>query len=116
MKIGVNFDQVKNGIAVDDTQKTVTVTIPAAYFVSNEIDESNVTRYDVNKGLFSRFSKVEDKYYLNAATNAKDKVQRQVTDSGMLAYAQRLAGLEFTGLLEPVTSKSGYQIVVVYGK
>lgn len=113
LKIGVNFDKVKNGIEADDTKKTVTVKIPAAYFVSNEIDESNVKRYDVIRGVFS---KVEDKDYLNAAVAAKEKAQEQVASNGMLPYAQRLAGLEFIGLLEPVTSKSGYQIIVVYEK
>lgn len=113
LKIGVNFDKVKNGIVADDAEKTVTVTIPAAYFISNEIDESNVERYDVSRGVFS---KVEDKDYLNVAITAKEKAQEQVTGNGMLPYAQRLAGLEFIGLLEPVTSKFGYQIVVVYGK
>lgn len=113
LKIGVNFDKVKNGIVADDSKKTVTVKIPAAYFISNEIDEGNVKRYDVSRGVFS---KVEDKDYLNAAVAAKEKAQEQVTSNGMLPYAQRLAGLEFIGLLEPVTSKSGYQIVVVYDK
>jgi hypothetical protein len=113
LKIGVNFDRVKNGIVANDTAKTVTVTIPAAYFVSNAIDENNVERYDVSRGIFS---KVEDKDYLRVAGDAKKKAENQVTDNGMLPYAQRLAGLEFIGLLEPVTSKSGYQIVVVYGK
>lgn len=94
-------------------QSPATVKIPAAYFVSNEIDEGNVKRYDVSRGVFS---KVEDKDYLNAAVAAKEKAQEQVASNGMLPYAQRLAGLEFIGLLEPVTSKSGYQIVVVYGK
>ena len=111
LKMGVNFDKVKNGIAVNNATKTVTVTIPSAYFVSNEINESHVQRYDVNRGIFS---KVEDKDYLNVASAAKEKAEEQVRNNGMLQYAQRLAGLEFIGLLEPVTSKSGYQIVVVY--
>lgn len=113
LKIGVNFDKVKNGIVADDINKKVTVKIPAAYFVSNEIDESNVKRYDVTRGIFS---KVEDKDYLNVAVAAKEKAQEKVTSNGMLPYAQRLAGLEFIGLLEPVTSKSGYQIIVEYEK
>lgn len=113
LKIGVNFDKVKNGIVADDTKKTATVKIPAAYFISNEIDEGNVKRYDVSRGVFS---KVEDKDYLHVAVAAKEKAQEQVTSNGMLPYAQRLAGLEFIGLLEPVTSKSGYQIIVEYDK
>ena len=49
LKIGVNFDKVKNGIVADDINKTAIVKIPAAYFVSNEIDEGNVKRYDVSQ-------------------------------------------------------------------
>jgi hypothetical protein len=113
LKVGVNFDKVKSGIVANDSKKTVTVTIPAAYFVSNEIDENNVQRYDISKAIFS---KVEDKDYLDVAPQAKTKAEQQVINNGMLPYAQRLAGLEFIGLLEPVTSKSGYQIVVVYNK
>ena len=111
LKIGVNFDNVKNGITTNDTTKTVTVKIPAAYFVSNEIDEAYVQRYNIEKGIFA---KVEDKDYLNAAPVAKLKAEELVRNNGMLIYAQRLAGLEFIGILEPITSISGYQIVVVY--
>lgn len=111
LKIGVNFDTVKNGITANADTNTVTVTIPPAFFISNEIDEGNVERYDVSRGVFS---KVEDKDYLNVAVDSKAKAEEQVTKNGMLQYAQRLAGLEFIGLLEPITSKSGYQIIVVY--
>jgi len=93
--------------------KTVTVKVPAAYFISNEIDETGVERYDVERNLFS---KVEDKDYLNVAADAKIKAQNQVKSNGMLEYAQKLAGLEFINLLEPLTAQSGYQIVVVYEK
>jgi hypothetical protein len=113
LKIGVDFDAVKNSIRADDIQKTVTVTIPAAYFVSNEIDENNVERYDVSRGMFS---KVEDKDYLSVAPDAKKKAQEQVVANGMLEYAQRLAGMEVVGLTEPVTSRSGYRLVVEYGR
>jgi hypothetical protein len=114
LKMGVNFDTVKNGVAMNTTKKTVTVTIPDAYFISNEIDETNVKRYDANSGLFSYFNRAEDKDYLGIAQEAKNKAQEKIENDGMLEYAQRLAGLEFIGLLEPVTSASGYQIIVSY--
>jgi hypothetical protein len=111
LKMGVNFDQVKDGIKVDEENKIVTVIIPEAYFISNEINESGVERYDISRAFFS---KVEDKDYLNVAEKAKETAQKQVTDNDMLIYAQKLAGLQFIGLYEPLTSKSGYEIVVEY--
>ena len=111
LKLGVSFDKVKNGLIVDDAKKTVTVTVPKAYFVSNAIDEGGVERYDVTRGIFS---KVEDKDYLNVAQAAKAEVELRETNNGMLTFAQHLAGLELIGLIEPITSVSGYQIVVVY--
>jgi hypothetical protein len=114
LKMGVNFDTVKNGVAMNTDKKTVTVTIPDAYFISNERDESNVKRYDANSGLFSYFNRAEDKDYLGIAQEAKNKAEEKIKNDGMLEYAQRLAGLEFIGLLEPLTSASGYQIIVSY--
>jgi len=114
LKIGVNFDAIKNGIVEGATQKTVTVTIPKAYVIANETDDGIPQRYDVNKGVFSTFSKAGDVDYKAAQDKAKLKAEEQVQSNGMLNYAQNLAGLEILGILEPITSKSGYQIVVVY--
>ena len=119
MKIGVNFDEVRKSISINDNTKTVTITIPKAYVISNETGDGIPERFDVNKGVFSTFNKAEDVDYKSAQDAAKVKAVEQVTarnsnGESMLTYAQRLAGMEFVGLLEPITSKSGYQVVVKY--
>ena len=100
IKAGIQADQVV--IDVDEDQKVITVTLPAAQILSYEVDNETIEILDEKNNVFNPIS-VEDKVELDAATEneMKDRAVRQ----GLLEQARENAQDIITGLLtayEPI--------------
>ncbi|MDR2898874.1 MAG: DUF4230 domain-containing protein [Clostridiales bacterium] len=113
MKLGVDISQMKEGLSIDDKGKMISLTIPPAYVISNDQNESDVERYDIQKGWLNS-NPVRDEDLLNAFSNLETELTQKVTDNGMLKYAQELAGHQIMDILQPIASISGYTISISY--
>ena len=113
MKLGVDLSATKEGLTIDTNNKSITLTIPAAYVIANDPDELNVERYDIQKGWLNS-NPVTDKDLLDAFTALEDELKQRVQENGMLKYAQELAGYQIKELLQPIASISGYSISLKY--
>jgi len=113
MKLGVDLSATNEGLTIDTNNKTITLTIPAAYVIANDPDERNVERYDIQKGWLNS-NPVTDKDLLDAFTALEDELKQRVQENGMLKYAQELAGYQIKELLQPIASISGYSISLKY--
>jgi hypothetical protein len=113
MKLGVDISVIDNGLIIDDGNKTVTLTIPAAYVIANNPDEINVKRYDLQKGWLNS-NPVTDQDLLDSFTAMETDLKQRVAENGMLKYAQELAGHQIKDLLQPIASVSGYTVLLRY--
>lgn len=117
LKLGVSFANIKERININDESKLISIRIPKAYIIANEPNIDSIKGYQTKENWYEIIKPDRtDTKFIAAEREAKAKAVEQVTKSGMLEYAQRLAGLEFINLLEPISSKSGYEIVVDYMK
>jgi hypothetical protein len=110
IKIGVDYDDATKAIKIDNASKTVTVTIPKAHIISNELDEKSVKSFDLKMGWFSE----PDDIFAKNAEKAKTAAEKELLQNDMFTQAQRLAGIQIQEQLEKVTSASAYTLVIVY--
>jgi hypothetical protein len=109
-KMGVKLGDATKNVIINDTNKTVTITIPKAQLFSNELDEKSIQSYDITMGWFA----TPDDVYANNAEKAKTAAEKEIMENDMLSYAQKLAGFQIQNLLEPITSISAYTLVIKY--
>ena len=112
IKAGIQVDQVV--FQVDENEKVITVTLPAAQILSYEVDNETIEILDEKNNVFNPIS-VEDKVELDAATEneMKDRAIRQ----GLLEQAIENAESIISGLLtayEPIGND--YTIVFQVGE
>jgi hypothetical protein len=112
VKLGVDYDDATKAIKIDDYNKTVTVTIPKAFIISNELDEKTIECFELKQGWFAN----PDDVFTRNAYKARDAAEKEIVDNDMLKQAQRLAGIQIQEQLEKVTSKSAYKLVIEYAK
>jgi hypothetical protein len=109
IQLAVDFTTVKDGMRIDDTAKTITITIPMAFISSIETFDDKAKRYSVKDGLIS--PEIDDTYR-QVIIDVKAERESAIKSAGMLAQAQNLAGYQIKSLLEPIASKAGYSIKI----
>jgi hypothetical protein len=111
IQLAVDFTTVKAGMKIDDTAKTITITIPMAFVSSIETFDDRAKIYSVKDGLIS--PEIDD-IYRQVIIDVKAERESAIKSTGMLTQAQDLAGYRIKSLLEPIASKSGYSIIIAY--
>lgn len=108
IKVGVDMSQVK--IIADESAKTISVTIPEAKILSNELFEDTMAVYVEEDSLFSKIN-LDDSSSIR--TDIKTKSQNNAINNGLLDQAQKKAGEIIVYLIEAVPAvKDTYTIVV----
>ena len=102
IKAGIDMTEVK--VDVDQSVKTVTVTLPQAEILSHEIDEDSVKIYDEKTSIFNAFT-IED--YTSFYADQKKTVEKKARDKGLLTEAQTQAENAVRQLLDPVLTAAG---------
>lgn len=106
LSAGVDLKEVK--IAVNQTKKTIQVTLPDAKILSNALDEDSVKILDETSGLFNKLN-IED--YTNLRKKEKNAIEKKVTDSGFLKTAKDYSQQAITTFLNSDdTIKTQYTI------
>ena len=91
-------------VDVDQSVKTVTVTLPQAEILSHEIDEDSVKIYDEKTSIFNAFT-IED--YTSFYADQKKTVEKKARDKGLMSEAQTQAENAVRQLLDPVLTAAG---------
>lgn len=108
IKVGVDMSQVE--IITDESAKTISVMIPEAKVLSNELFEDSMAVYVEEDSLFSKIS-LDDSSSIRA--DIKTKAQKNALDNGLLDQAREKAGEIIVYLIEAVPMvKDTYTIVV----
>ncbi len=102
IKAGIDMTEVK--VDVDQSVKTVTVTLPQAEILSHEIDEDSVKIYDEKTSIFNAFT-IED--YTSFYADQKKTVEKKARDKGLMSEAQTQAENAVRQLLDPVLTAAG---------
>lgn len=106
IKAGVDITQVT--AEVNDTEKKITVHIPKAKILSNEVDDDSVEVLDEKAGLFNSI-KVEDVKDFDAAS--KDNMEQRAIDNGILDKASAHAKEMIEKLIQnDVTEELSYTV------
>lgn len=93
IKVGIDVDMVE--IACDEAQKLITVTLPNARLLSNELDEQSLTVYDEDSGLFNKVT-MEDSSLVR--TVIKEEAEKGAEKNGLYEQAKENAKLIITNL------------------
>ena len=108
IKAGVDMSQVE--IISNESDKTISVMIPTAKILSNELFEDTMAVYVEEDSLFSRIN-LDDSSSIR--TDIKEKAQQNALDNGLLDQARKKAGEIIVYLIEAVPAvKDTYTIVV----
>ena len=86
LKAGINVEEIT--ITCDEVTKTITVDIPTAKILSNELDEDSLQVYDEKDGAFNKID-LEDSRSLR--TEIKEKAEKNAVNSGILKDAENKA-------------------------
>lgn len=105
---GIDFSNVK--VDVDDREKTVQVTIPAAEIISKEVDPDSFKILDEKSRVFNPFS-LEDGN--KALGNVISGAEEDAINNGILERAQKNAESIITSMLSTVCSAEGYEILPI---
>ncbi len=106
---GVNLDRVEaDDIALDEKEKTLSLTLPKAEILqSPSIDTENIKAFSV-EGLFRSEVDWEEGYQL--ATEAKDMIELEAIDQGILQAAETSAKDSLTSFFDQL----GYKVTITF--
>lgn len=106
--VGVDVTQIE--IATDEATKTITVTIPEAAILSNELLEETMMVYEEKESLFSNITLAD-----NSALrmDIKNNAAQKAIDGGLLEQAREKAGGIVRCLIEAVPAVKGTYTIVV---
>lgn len=108
IKAGVNMSDVQ--VVADESAKLITITIPEAKILSNELFEDTLAVYVEEDSVFSRITLDDSSSIRN---DIKNKAQKNALDSGMLKQAKEKAGEIVRYMIESVPEvKDTYKIVI----
>ncbi len=109
LKVGIDVTKVR--IDTDEATKTITVTIPNATILSNELDENSLVVHVEDDQLFSDITLADSSSVRN---EIKSKAEAKALASGLLDDACEKAGRYIRSIIEAVPSvKDTYTINVV---
>lgn len=97
LKAGINVEKIS--IRSDESTKTITVVLPSASILSNELDEDSMQVYDETNGIFNPIS-LEDSR--NLRNEIKNKAESKAIDNGVLIDAEQKAAQIIRCIIESV--------------
>lgn len=105
---GVDAEQIK--ITANEITKTITITIPKATILSNELDEESMIVYTEEEGLFNNLTLADGS---SIRIEIKNKAEQNALENGILEQARENAGEFVKCLIEAVPSvKDTYKIII----
>lgn len=108
--IKVGIDVTKINITTDETTKTITINIPEAMIISNELFEDTMVVHIEEEGIFNDITLADSS---NLRTQIKEKAEQKVLSSDLFEQAQEEAGQYVCGLIDAVPGiADAYTIVV----
>lgn len=107
VKAGVDMAAVE--VRVNESAKTVTVTLPQSRVISHEIPESSIQVFDETHNIFNPIS-IED--YTSFTRDQKKAMEDKATENGLLTAASEKAKLAVSSLLGMVPGMEGYSLEV----
>lgn len=106
IKAGIDVEAVN--ITCDEAARTITVDIPEAKILSNELDENSLQVYNEKNGLFNEVT-LEDGGSLRS--EIKEKAQAKALENGILQQAEENAKYVIQSIIESTPSiKETYTI------
>ena len=110
--IGIGVDAEKIGVDVDSDKKTISVTVPAPYIISNEIDKGSFQSYDIKKSLFTD-TELGD--YAQLTDELKERQESKLNENEEIwKDAQKSVGSMIEDLLNVYETEAGYSVEVSY--
>lgn len=108
LKVGI--DVTKVDIVTDETTKTITVTIPEAAILSNELDEESMIVHVEDEQIFSNITLADSS---SVRVEIKSKAEEKALEHGLLDEARTKAGEIVRNLIVAVPSvKDTYTIII----
>ena len=105
IKAGVDLSGVE--VEVDETGKTVTVTLPDSGILSHEIPEDSIEVFDESDNIFNPIT-IED--YTGFTRDEKAAMEQRAIDNGLLTSADEQARNAVDSLLRLMPGMEGYQL------
>lgn len=108
LKVGI--DVTKVDIVTDEATKTITITIPEATILSNELDEKSMIVHVEDEQLFSNITLADSS---SVRIEIKSKAEERALEQGLLEEARTKASEIVRNLIVAVPSvKDTYTIIV----
>ncbi|MCQ2467047.1 MAG: DUF4230 domain-containing protein [Clostridia bacterium] len=108
LKIGVDCSKIE--LDVDESTKTITIKVPSAKILSNELFEDTLVVCEEDDSLFSEITDEDSSY---ARQEIKSKAEDDAEDSGMFEQAEEKAAEEVERLLVSIPEVSANYTIVV---
>ena len=105
IKAGVDLGGVE--VEVDETGKTVTVTLPDSGILSHEIPEDSIEVFDESDNIFNPIT-IED--YTGFTRDEKTAMEQRAIDNGLLTSASEQARSAVESLLRLMPGMESYQL------
>lgn len=107
IKAGVDFSSIE--ISVDEESKIISVSIPGAKIISNEINNGSYEMLDEHNNLFNPITPVD----ANAAEQTiKEKAETDAITSGILTKAEDNAKKVIAAFMNQYVAVGGYELNV----
>ena len=107
IKVGVDVEKIK--ITGDDEARIITVKIPKAKLISNELNEESLQVYDEEGGLFNKVTLTDSS---SLRSQIKAKAEQNARDNGVYEQAEANAKQIIRCMLESIPRlKESYKIV-----
>ena len=105
--MGIDLSETK--VEVDNTNKTIKVTLPESKILSNELDMKSIKVYDEKNSIFNPV-KVDD--YAEFTQSGKENAEADAKESGVFEQSKEVAKKVITDLLNTTKEiKENYKIV-----
>jgi len=109
IKAGIDFTKIS--VDKDDKKKTLTVTLPKAEILSNDIDENSFTLYDEKTSVFNPLS-VSD--VASSFQDMKQSEEKKAIEKGILKKAEENAERVVENFMRGSYNIDDYKITVTF--
>lgn len=106
IKAGYDFSQIK--LDVNQSDKSISVTLPEVKILSNTLDYDSLLIYDESESIFTPIS-LEDNN--EALTNLEQEGERKAIENGLFENARANAELLIKGMLSGMIDLEKYEII-----
>ena len=103
---GIDFENVK--IDKNDTAKIITVILPRADELSNNIDLNSCQVYDERTGLFAGSYNLSD--YVSELAECEEEGRRKAKEHDIFTKADNQAKILMDNLIKQISAPDGYEI------